>query len=36
MSKDQKSAKMRELPGRESIPFQVDLQQIVEYYAKRL
>jgi small subunit ribosomal protein S4 len=36
VSKDQKQAKMRELPGRESIPFQIDLQQVVEYYAKRL
>lgn len=36
VSKDQKNAKMRELPGRESVPFQIDLQQVVEYYAKRL
>jgi small subunit ribosomal protein S4 len=36
VSKDQKNSKIRDLPTRESVPFTVDLQQVVEYYAKRL
>jgi len=36
VSREQKQAKVRDLPTRESVPFQVDLQQVVEYYAKRL
>lgn len=36
VSREQKAAKIRDLPTRESVPFQVDLQQVVEYYAKRL
>lgn len=36
VNKAEKNAKMRELPGRESLPFTCDLQQVVEYYAKRL
>ncbi|MCC6622080.1 MAG: 30S ribosomal protein S4 [Deltaproteobacteria bacterium] len=36
VSREQKIAKIRDLPTRESVPFQVDLQQVVEYYAKRL
>ncbi len=36
VARDQKQAKIRDLPTRESVPFQVDLQQVVEYYAKRL
>ncbi len=36
VAREQKTAKVRDLPTRESLPFQVDLQQVVEYYAKRL
>jgi len=36
VQREQKIAKVRDLPTRESVPFQVDLQQVVEYYAKRL
>ena len=36
VNKDQKNAKIRDLPGKESVPFTIDLQQVVEYYAKRL
>jgi len=36
VAREQKAAKIRDLPTRESVPFQVDLQQVVEYYAKRL
>lgn len=36
INKEQNNAKVRDLPTRESVPFTVDLQQVVEYYAKRL
>jgi small subunit ribosomal protein S4 len=36
VAKDQKTTKVRDLPHRDSVPFTIDLQQVVEYYAKRL
>jgi len=36
VNKDQKNTKVRDLPGREAVPFAIDLQQVVEYYAKRM
>lgn len=36
LTKDQLKAKVREFPTRESVPFPVDLQLVVEFYAKRL
>lgn len=36
VTKDQLKAKVREFPTRDSVPFPVDLQLVVEFYSKRL
>jgi small subunit ribosomal protein S4 len=36
LAKDQMKLKVREYPTRDSVPFPVDLQLVVEFYAKRL
>ena len=36
MNASQKIARIRALPSVDSIPFEIDLQSVVEYYSKRM